>query len=220
MTLRLLYTDEMRGFYKSNVMIVLWIGLPLLAIVSYILFPDIGDQTSITYVTSSIISSIGGWLAAMMLAIHIIHEKSHHVYELFLIRPVRRSHIILSKYFAVLSCVGLACLLALIVGFITDYFILDRFSSILFIDTLRSFVIGLAIIAIECAGGAFVGVLVSSILVGVILVVITHNIASLTIIVPIMTKANNVHLLSISSGIILSAVFLFMAIEIFRRKEL
>jgi len=220
MTLRLLYTDEMRGFYKSNVMIVLWIGLPLLAMVSYIFFPDIGDETSITYVTSSIISSIGGWLAAMMLAIHIIHEKSHHVYELFLIRPVRRSHIILSKYFAVMSCVALACLLALIVGFITDYFILDRFSNTLFIDTLRSFVIGLAIIAIECAAGAFVGVLVSSVLVGVILVVITHNIASLTIIVPIMTKANNVHLLSISSGIILSAVFLFMAIEIFRRKEL
>jgi ABC-2 type transport system permease protein len=217
MTLRLLYADEMRGFYKSNVMIVLWIGLPLLAIVSYLFFPDVGDQTSITYVTSSIISSIGGWLAAMMLA---IHEKSHHVYELFLIRPVRRSHIILSKYFAVLSCVALACLLALIVGFITDYFILDRFSNILFMDTLRSFVIGFAIIAIECAAGAFVGVLVSSVLVGVILVVITHNIASLTIIVPIMTKATNVHLLSISSGIILSAVFLSMAIEIFRRKEL
>jgi ABC-2 type transport system permease protein len=201
-------------------MIILWIGLPFLAIFSFLFFPSLDDQTSITYITSSIISSIGGWLAAMMLAIHIIHEKSHHVYELFLIRPVRRSHIILSKYFAVLSCVATACLLALIVGFMLDYFVLEKFSNVLFIDTLRSFVIGLAIISIECAAGAFVGVLVSSVLVGVILIVITHNIASLTIIVPIITKTSNVIFISILSGIILSVVFLFMAIEIFRRKEL
>jgi len=220
MTLRLLYRDELSGFYKSNVMIILWIGLPFLAIFSYLFFPSLDDQTSITYITSSIISSIGGWLATMMLAIHIIHEKSHHVYELFLIRPVRRSHIILSKYFAVLSCVASASLLALLVGFVLDCFVLEKFSNTPFIDTLRSFVIGLAIISIECAAGAFVGVIVSSVLVGVILIVITHNIASLTIIIPIITKTSNVILISILSGIILSFIFLFMAIEIFRNKEL
>lgn len=220
MTLGLLYRDELNGFYKSNVMIILWIGLPFLAIFSYLFFPSLDDQTSITYITSSIISSIGGWLAAMMLAIHIIHEKSHHVYELFLIRPVRKRHIILSKYFAVLSCVASASLFSLLVGFMLDYFVLEKFSNIPFIDTLRSFVTGLAIISIECAAGAFVGVLVSSVLVGVILIVITHNIASLTIIVPIITKTSNVFLISILSGIILSVIFLFMAIEIFSSKEL
>ena len=219
MSLSLLYKDELKGFYRSNVMVILWIGLPLLSIITYLFLPGEDDQISISYTTASIISSIGGWLAAMMLAIHIIHEKSHHVYELFLIRPVKRSHIILAKYFAVFSCVALASILALLLSFFLDHFLIKKVANVFLSDTTTSFVISLAIISIECAAGAFVGVLVPSVLVGVISVVITHNIAALTIMIPIMMKSQNTILISLIAGIVLSSLFLFLAVEIFKRKQ-
>ena len=219
MSLFLLFKDELNGFYKSNVMIILWISLPLLSVIFYLFVPNPDSQASISFISSGIISSFGGWLAAMMLAIQIIHERSHHVYDLFLIRPVKRSHIILSKYFAVFTCVALACMIALSLSFLVDYIFINKYSSILFLDTIKSFVISLAIISIECAAGAFVGVLVSSVIVGIILVVFTHNIASLTIIMPMMTKTHYTLIFPILFGIGLSIIFLFSSIEVFKRKQ-
>ena len=219
MNLFLLFKDELNGFYKSNVMIILWVSLPLLAVIFYLFMPNPDNQASISFITSGIVSSFAGWLAAMMLAIHIIHEKSHHVYDLFLIRPVKRSQIILSKYFAVFTCVALACIIALSLSFVIDYLFIGKYSNILFFDTVKSFLISLAIISIECAAGAFVGVLVSSVIVGIILIVFTHNIASLTIIMPMMTKTHYNLFFPILIGISLSLIFLFAAIEIFKRKQ-
>ncbi|MBC8183370.1 ABC-2 transporter permease [candidate division KSB1 bacterium] len=219
MSLWLLFKDELKGFYKSNVMIILWIGLPLLSVIFYLFMPNPDNQASISFITSGIISSFGGWLAAMMLAIQIIHEESHHVYDLFLIRPVRRSQIILSKYLAVFFCVALACILALFLSFFADYFFINKYSSALVLETIKSLVISLAIISIECAAGAFVGVMVSSVIVGVILVVVTHNISSLTIIMPLMTKPHYPLLYPVVVGISLSVVFLFLSIEMFKRKQ-
>lgn len=219
MSLSLLYRDELRGFYKSNVMIILWIGLPLLGIAAYISLPNPDNDTPISLITSSIISSVGGWLAAIMLAVHIIHEKSHHVYELFLIRPVHRSHIIVSKFLAVFTCVVSAMIISLILSLAVDYFLLQKHSDTLFTDALESLVPSLSIIAMECAAGAFVGVLVSSVLVGIILVVITHNISSLTIMLPIMWHYQHTTLLSVVIGIVLSSIFLYLAVALFQRRQ-
>jgi ABC-2 type transport system permease protein len=214
----LLFRDELTGFYKSNVMLILWLGLPLLAILSFLFFPA-NDELPMSFIASSIISGIGGFLAALMLAVHIIHEKSRHVYELFLIRPVKRSHIILAKFFAVFLCVALASILAISLGFTIDHLFLNRFSAQLFKNTIESVIISLSIIAIECAAGALVGVLASSVIFGVILVVITHNIASLTVLLPIMNKATHPVLMAVLSGFLLSAFFLITAIRVFRKKQ-
>jgi ABC-2 type transport system permease protein len=219
MSLSLLYRDELRGFYKSNVMIILWIGLPLLSVTAYVSLPSLDQQTSMALITASIISSVGGWLAAIMLAVHIIHEKSHHVYELFLVRPVHRSHIILSKFFAVFTCVVSATVIAMILSLVVDYFFIQQYSETLFTDTLESLIPGLSIIAMECAAGAFVGVLASSVLVGIILVVITHNISSLTIMLPIMWHFPHTASLSAAIGMILSSVFLYLAVALFQRRQ-
>jgi len=215
----LLFRDELTGFYKSNVMLILWFALPILSILSFLYFPASDDEVPLSIITSSIISGIGGWLAAVMLAVHIIHEKSHQVYELFLIRPVKRSHIILAKYFAVFLCVALACMIALSLGFFIDAVFLSRFSLQLFYNTLDSLIISFSIIAIECAAGALVGVLASSVIVGVILVVITHNIASLSIIVPIITKINHPVLTALILGVLLSSLFLMIANVVFKKKQ-
>jgi len=219
MSLSLLYRDELRGFYKSNVMIILWIGLPLLSVTAYVSLPNLDQQTSMALITASIISSVGGWLAAIMLAVHIIHEKSHHVYELFLIRPVHRSHIILSKFLAVFTCVVSATVIAMILSLVVDYFFIQQYSETLFTDTLESLIPGLSIIAMECAAGAFVGVLASSVLVGIILVVITHNISSLTIMLPIMWHFPHTAALSAAIGMVLSSVFLYLAVALFHRRQ-
>ena len=219
MNFSLLFRDELTGFYKSNVMLILWITLPILSIVSLFYFPETDNEVPLSIITSGIISGIGGWLAAMMLAVHIIHERSHQVYELFLIRPVKRSHIILAKYFAVFICVALASLFALLLGFFIDAVFLNRFSVQLFYDTVDALIISFSIIAIECAAGAFVGILVSSVLVGVLLVVLTHNIASLSIIMPIITKINHPVLTAVILGLLLSSLFLMMANLVFKKRQ-
>jgi len=200
-------------------MLILWLTLPILSVVSLFYFPESDNEVPLSVITSGIISGIGGWIAAMMLAVHIIHERSHQVYELFLVRPVKRSHIILAKYFAVFLCVALASLIALLLGFFIDAVFLSRFSLPLFYDTVNALIISFSIVAIECAAGALVGVLASSVIVGVLLVVLTHNIASLSIIMPIITKINHPVLTALILGVILSSIFLITANVVFQRKQ-
>ena len=38
MSLALLFTDELKGYYKSKVMIILWIGMPALTLLIRLLF--------------------------------------------------------------------------------------------------------------------------------------------------------------------------------------
>ena len=102
MKLGLLFVDELRGFYKSKVMIFLWIGLPIIALLFRFVSASIsGQNIPFTLVSSIVVSSLAGTLASVMLAVFIINEKNRHVYELFLIRPLKRRDIILAKFFSV-----------------------------------------------------------------------------------------------------------------------
>lgn len=219
MGLRILYRDELTGFSTSKVMLFLWIGLPLIGVTAYFAIPETGGQLSMTVLSTSIISSLGGWLSAIMLAVHIINEKSHHVYDLFLIRPVKRRDIVLSKFFAVLTCVGLACLFSLLLSVAVDFFIVKKSAVIVPGEVLESFVASLAIIAAECAAGAFIGMLASSVVAGVILVVVSHNIASLAVMMPLMARLPHTTLAMAGLGLFLSGVFLFAAVMVFKRKQ-
>ena len=74
--LSLLYFDELKGYYKSKVMIILWIGLPILVLLFRLLIflaPEALNMPStfpipISSLVGFIISSIGGALSAVMLA--------------------------------------------------------------------------------------------------------------------------------------------------------
>ena len=48
------------------------------------------------------------------------NERNRHVYELFLVRPVKRRELLLAKGLAVYSCVAVACLVSVIVGLVAD----------------------------------------------------------------------------------------------------
>jgi len=98
-SLLLLLLDELKGYAKSKVMIVLWFGLPLLSFVIQFISPNELEGMPISFLVSIVVSSIGGTLSAIMLSTSIVSEKNRHVYELFLIRPVRRSNLMFMNYF-------------------------------------------------------------------------------------------------------------------------
>lgn len=110
MSLRLLFLDELMGYAKSKVMIVLWFGLPLLSFIIHFLQPDT-EGLPISFLVGMVVSSIGGTLSSIMLSTSIVSEKNQHVYELFLIRPVKRSSLLLAKFFSVFLCLIVAVII-------------------------------------------------------------------------------------------------------------
>ncbi|MHA1253655.1 MAG: hypothetical protein ACTSRP_27055 [Candidatus Helarchaeota archaeon] len=74
MSLLLLFIDEIKGFYKSKVMVVLWIGVPLLSILFHYLQPDT-EGIPLASLVALLVSSIGGILGSVMLSTSIVNEK-------------------------------------------------------------------------------------------------------------------------------------------------
>ncbi len=65
MKLQLLYIDELRGFYKSKVMLFLWIGLPIIALLfRFIQSSSTGQAISFAVISALIVSSLAGTLGS------------------------------------------------------------------------------------------------------------------------------------------------------------
>jgi len=220
MSFLLLFKDELKGFYKSYIMIILWIGLPIFSVLLYLWSPDTSGQMPFSILVATMMSSLGGTLAAIMITVHLIHEKSRHVYELFLVRPVKREYLLLSKFLAVLLCVAIASGLSLALGLLFDYIRSGNVSDEIIKNTCESFGLSLANIASWCAAGVLIGVFAPSVLVGVILIIfVVNNIASIALLLPIMMKSSNSILYAIVLSAILTVVFLALAIFIFNKKQ-
>jgi ABC-2 type transport system permease protein len=216
----ILFKDELRGFYKSYIMIILWIGLPIVSILLYLWSPDSSVEMPFSVLFATMMSSLGGSLAAIMITVHLINEKSRHVYELFLVRPVKRKDLLLSKFLAVLICVAIACALSLLLGLIIDYFQSGTVSVEIFKNTYESFCLSLATITSWCAAGVLVGVFAPSILVGIILIIfVVNNITSLALLLPMIMKESYAIAYSIVFSVILALIFLVLAVFIFSRKQ-
>lgn len=65
MSFVLLVSDEIKGFYKSKVMIFLWIGLPFLTILIHFWSSLQGGGIPFTALSAIVTSSIGGTLASV-----------------------------------------------------------------------------------------------------------------------------------------------------------
>jgi len=219
MNFTLLLKDELEGFYKSSVMIVLWTGMPVFSILLYLISPEMEEGVSFSFMVTSIISAMGGFVASLILAVHIIHERSKNVYELFLIRPIKRWHILLSKFFSVFLCVAVASGLSLLLGVAIDYVFNSGTSAGYMSETLKAFATGAFIIALECSGAVLIGVLTSSVLIGILLIIVNHNISSMVMIMPTVIKLPQSFLLSILSGSLLIILLIFLSVLIFNRKQ-
>jgi ABC-2 type transport system permease protein len=212
-TLGLLLKDEVNGFYRSKVMIVLLIGMPLLAALMYLLSPDLGGMPLGAF-TAMIISSMAGLLASTTLSVSVINERTQGVYDLFLVRPVKRSHLLLAKYLAVVACVVLAAVVALVVANAYDW---SAHGAVDLSELRQSMLVILTMTCISCAVAVLVGTLVKSVLVGVILTIYGGNQLSALI---VLTSLQSVMSTEASAliGLVITVAVLSTALILFGRK--
>jgi ABC-2 type transport system permease protein len=218
MNFSLIFKDELMGFYKSKAMIFLWIGLPLLAILVHVSSQSV--DMSLSILVSLVVSSIGGLLASVMLTVNIINEKDTKVYDLFLIRPLKRWHILVSKFLAVYICVSIACIIAILIGLLVDYTESQIAFDIIVQNIFEPFIMTLSIIAISSAVGILIGVVAPSILVGVLLVIFGGNyVSSIPSIIPFVFNIENPFTIVLILGIIITTVLMVLSILLFNKKE-
>ena len=218
MSLSLLFRDELNGFYRSKVMLVLWIGMPAMSIFLYLLSPSTGE-IPIAAFTSLLIGSVGGTLSSAMLAVSIINERERHVYDLFVIRPVKRKDILLSKFLAVYVCVVVAGLLALVLGVLSDYFVTGLSNDIDFAGLGSSMILVLSMLAIACSVGILIGIVSPSVLVGVILVLYGGNQLSAVALLPVLLLESE-KWFPLIPGVAISVLLLAVSIVVFDRRQL
>lgn len=203
----------MCGFYRSKVMLALLVGMPLIAVLMYFLSPDLGGMPLGAF-TAVTMSSMAGLLASTTLAVNIINERTQGAYDLFLVRPVKRSHLLQAKYLAVVGCVIAAAVLAIVVANAYDWLAHD----VADLDSVvKSITVVVTMSCVSCAVAVLVGTLVNSVLLGVILTIYGGNQLSAVI---VLTSLENVVSSEISTaiGLTLAAVVLIVALAIFKRK--
>jgi ABC-2 type transport system permease protein len=216
----LLFVDELRGFYKSKVMIFLWVGLPIIALLfRFISAGTSGQSIPFTVISALVVSSIGGTLASVMLAVFIINEKNRHVYDLFLIRPLKRSDILLSKFFSVYTCVAIASLIAVLAGIVTDYATMGVLSTTILTDAGKSLAISLSMIAVSCSAGVLIGIASPTVLVGSILVIYGGNQISIIPVMPTLLNLSYASVFTIALAATVAVGLLAAAITVFNRKQ-
>ncbi len=176
MNLPLLFVDELRGFYKSKVMIFLWVGLPIITILFRFIQSGVtGQAIPFTVISALVTSSLAGTLASVMLAVSLINERNRHVYELFLIRPIKRRDILLAKFFSVYISVAIAIFISFFVGMATDYLTTGALSTAILSNLGQSLSISFSMVAVACSAGVLIGVAAPSVLVGAILIIYGGN---------------------------------------------
>ena len=219
MKLPLLYSDELRGFYRSKVMLFLWIGLPIVALLFRFIQYDSGQTISFAVVSALVVSSLAGTLAAVMLTVSIINEKNRHVYEIFLIRPINRRDIVLAKFLSVYTCVAIASFIAVLVGLGTDYLTTGTLSVGAFNNLGQSLAISLSMVGVACSAGVLIGVAAPSVLVGAILVIYGGNQISVLPLIPTLLNVSDAVLFPIGLAAVVTSVLLILAIVLFERKQ-
>jgi ABC-2 type transport system permease protein len=219
MSLWLLFKDEMKGFYKSKVMLVLWFGMPILSILFHYFQPDT-EGLPLSSLVALLISSLGGILASLILRTAIVNEKNRNVYELFLIRPVKRRNLLLAKFLAVYFCLIIATIIAVISGLVIDWFTIGIPTEIVLKDIFESLSISLSAMAISCSVGVFIGILVSSVALAAILSIYVGNQLSLALMLPtLFFEQLNPLIYSPTLGIAITIGILLTTIIIFNKKQ-
>ena len=219
MSFALLFWDEIRGFIKSKIMLALWIGMPLMAILMHLIQPDT-EGMPISVFTGLFLSALGGALAAVLLSTSIVNESNAKVYDLYLIRPVKRHNILLSKFFAVILNLFLAALLSLAIGLLIDWVTIGLPSKEIIIDTLDSMVMSFAAMSIACSIGILIGILVKSVGLAAILSLYLGQQLSLVVMLPgIFFENINLMIFSVAAGIPITVLVLIIEILIFNKKQ-
>ena len=215
MSLEVLFRDEFQGLYRSKAMLALLVGLPVLVMILYWASPDTSGMPMSAF-TALVASSLAGALAAVMVAVGMMNEKSRKVYDLFLVRPVKAAHIILAKFGATFLFVTLAVLVSIGVGMLADISMGNAPTGVALTAVARSMMMSVSMIAVASAVGVLIGASISSILVGVILVLYGGNqLVGLVAMLTLQMSDNIIVQLVPSIG--LTLLLLIIAVQLFKR---
>ncbi|MHA1199231.1 MAG: ABC transporter permease [Candidatus Heimdallarchaeaceae archaeon] len=225
-SLFLLLWDEFKGYTKSKTIIALWIGMPLVVIIIHLLTPNQSDFP-ITIVSGFLIMNIGGLLAAVILSSTMTNEITKNVYAMFLIRPVKRWHIIISKYIAFMISLTIASLLSFAVGIIMDLIqfsdeisTLPEFFKLIMNMSFENLLISLSAMSIACAAGLLIGMLVKSVAMSVILsIYLGQQMSQLAVLPGFFLENIDPLYFSLGIGFAATVVILALGIFIFKRKQ-
>ncbi|MFX1239246.1 MAG: ABC transporter permease subunit [Promethearchaeota archaeon] len=223
MSLCLLFKDELRGFFKSKVMIILWIGLPLLTLLIRLLFsfdPESPQDISTTMLTITVITALSGSLAAIMLSTAIANERVKGVYDLFLIRPVKKHEIVLAKYLSVMFCLIIAVSISLIVGITFDILSessLDPFD--LLEANIESLIVMVASMSISCTIGIVLGMSLDSVAgVGILSYYLGSQLSVIVTLPKLFIQNLNMILIAPLLGLSITVALLFISVLQFNKK--
>ena len=216
MSFSLLFLDELKGFYKSKVMIFLLIFIPVITLLFYFIYP--GPLIEKIFIASVVVSSLGGVLSAAMLSANIINERDTNTYDLFLIRPIKRWNLLVSKYLAVVICVSLACMLALVINILAYMVQSSALPDFLITHITDNIILTFSLIAIGSSFGVLMGVVLSSLVAAVIIDIF---IGQYLMYIPVLLGqfTNDPNLMTAIFGIILMIGLLAIAILLFNKKE-
>jgi len=225
-SLFLLLWDEFKGYTKSKTIIALWIGMPLVVIIIHLLTPNQSDFP-ITIVSGFLIMNIGGLLAAVILSSTMTNEITKNVYAMFLIRPVKRWHIIISKYIAFMISLAIASLLSFAAGIIMDLIqfsdeisTLPEFFKLIMNMSFENLLISLSAMSIACAAGLLIGMLVKSVAMSVILsIYLGQQMSQLAVLPGFFLENIDPLYFSLGIGFAATVVILALGIFIFKRKQ-
>ncbi|MHA1126699.1 MAG: ABC transporter permease [Candidatus Heimdallarchaeota archaeon] len=220
----IIFWDDLRGFWKSKVMLALWIGMPLIAILMHVSMPS-SEYFPTTYFTTFIISSIGGILGVVSLSVSMTNDINAKVFDLFLIRPVKRWHIIVSRFLAYFINILIACAISLGIGMIVDVI---RFPDIdlswYFKDAAKSVALSAVAVAICCSSGLLIGTLIKSVALSAIISVYLGQQLSSLIQLPMLFvlfdwDPDAILGFSVGVGLLLALILLLLEILAFNRKQ-
>ncbi|UYP45907.1 hypothetical protein NEF87_002192 [Candidatus Lokiarchaeum ossiferum] len=219
MSLWLFFKDELRGFYKSSVMIVLWVGMPMLSILMHFIQPDL-EGLPITPFVGIMLAQIGGTLASVMLSTTIVNEKNKNVYDLFLIRPIKRHNLLIAKFLATYVCLIIASVFSLILGVLIDSITLELEMSIVLENLWESIVISMMAMAIATSAGILIGLLANSVMVAAILAIFVGNQLSIASMLPsLIIESINPVIFSTLIGVPFTIIIILIFSILMNRKQ-
>jgi hypothetical protein len=132
---------------------------------------------------------------------------------------MQRRDILLAKFLAVYTGLAIAAVLAVLVGFAFDYVDRGAIPSGLLIDTLKSVGLSLSMTAIASAMGVLIGVISTSVLLGVILVIYGGNQVVGLVMLPMVNDFSGSSLLTFAGAAVIAGLALYGAMRLFNRQQ-
>jgi hypothetical protein len=224
----LLLRDELIGFARSKVMLVLWVLLPCLAMGGFLLLGGrmLGGRSgappmSATTFMSFIESSLAGTVTALMVAVDIVAERNRNVYVLFAIRPIRREAIVWAKAIAAASCVVVAALVSIALGLVVDAVRGHGLGGGQLHLIAKALISMSIVIALSASVGVLFGVVSRTILVAVVLVLyVGQNLAVVPMLPIYLGILPDRFWLVTAISLALIAFVIWLAGRLFRRAQL